>query len=125
MVEAVPAMRRARLSPVKVRVFIVKIGACEVGRSGMWRRDFITLLGSTAAVAALPRAVRAQRPAMPVIGYLSSESLKADAMRTVGFRKGLSEAGFIEGQNVTVNTGGRTETMSACRSSPPISFVVR
>jgi putative ABC transport system substrate-binding protein len=68
----------------------------------MWRRDFITLLGSTAAVAALPRAVRAQRPAMPVIGYLSSESLKADAMRTVGFRKGLSEAGFIEGQNVTV-----------------------
>ena len=66
----------------------------------MWRRDFITLIGSTAAAAALPRAARAQRPAMPAIGYLSSESPSADAVRTAGFRKGLGEAGFVEGQNV-------------------------
>ena len=68
----------------------------------MWRRDFITLLGGTAAAAALPVAVRAQRVQMPVIGYLSSESPTADAVRTGGFRKGLSESGFVEGQNVAV-----------------------
>jgi putative tryptophan/tyrosine transport system substrate-binding protein len=68
----------------------------------MWRRDFITLLGGTAAAAALPVAVRAQRLDKPVIGYLSSESPTADAVRTTGFRKGLSEAGFVEGRNVTL-----------------------
>jgi putative ABC transport system substrate-binding protein len=68
----------------------------------MWRRDFITLLGGTAAAAAMPVAARAQRAPTPVIGYLSSESPTADAIRTTGFRKGLSEAGFVEGQNVAL-----------------------
>jgi ABC-type uncharacterized transport system substrate-binding protein len=68
----------------------------------MWRRDFITLLGGVAAAGALPAAARAQRTAMPVIGYLSSESPAADAVRSEGFRKGLSEAGFVEDQNVTI-----------------------
>jgi hypothetical protein len=68
----------------------------------MWRRDFITLLGGATAAGALPAGARAQRSAMPVIGYLSSASPPADTVRTAGFRKGLSETGFVEGQNVAV-----------------------
>jgi putative tryptophan/tyrosine transport system substrate-binding protein len=68
----------------------------------MQRRDFITLLGGAAAAGALPLGPRAQLSAMPVIGYLSSEFPGADTVRTAGFRKGLSETGFVEGRNVTV-----------------------
>jgi len=65
----------------------------------MRRRDFITLLGSSAA---WPLAARAQRPAMPVIGFVSGRA-QADSERyQAAFRKGLNGAGFIEGQNVTV-----------------------
>ena len=68
----------------------------------MWRRDFITLLGGAAAAGTFPVGAPAQRSAMPVIGYLSSESPQPDIARTAGFRKGLSESGFVEGQNVAV-----------------------
>jgi putative ABC transport system substrate-binding protein len=68
----------------------------------MWRRDFIRLLGGAAAAGAMPVDARAQRSAMPVIGYLSNESPQADTDRAAGFRKGLSETGFLEGQNVAV-----------------------
>jgi putative ABC transport system substrate-binding protein len=68
----------------------------------MWRRDFIALLGGVAAAGSLPATARAQRTAMPVIGYLSSESPSADAVRAESFRKGLSETGFVESHNVSV-----------------------
>jgi putative ABC transport system substrate-binding protein len=62
------------------------------------RRTFITLLGGTAA---WPVTARAQRPAMPIVGYLYAGS-DSTPMLLAAFRKGLGETGHLEGQNVTV-----------------------
>jgi len=66
----------------------------------MRRRDFIKVVASSAVT--WPFAARAQQPAIPVIGYLDSRSPEAVQNRLRGFHQGLKEAGYIEGENVTI-----------------------
>ena len=66
----------------------------------MRRRDFIVVLGG--AIAHLPLSARAQPTIMPIIGFLGPGSAESDAYRVAAFRRGLSEAGLVEGQNCTI-----------------------
>jgi putative ABC transport system substrate-binding protein len=64
------------------------------------RRDFIR--GTAGSAIAWPLAARAQRPALPVVGFIRDGSGDANARYAAAFRKGLNETGYVEGQNVTV-----------------------
>jgi len=67
----------------------------------MRRRAFIKMIaGSTVA---WPLTARAQQPAMPMIGFLSSRSANDSALQVAAFRQALSEAGYVEGQNVAID----------------------
>jgi putative tryptophan/tyrosine transport system substrate-binding protein len=66
----------------------------------MRRRDFLGVMASTAA--AWPVTARAQQPATPVVGFLNSASANAFEQRVQAFRDGLSDAGYVEGRNVTI-----------------------
>jgi len=91
------------------------------------RREFITLLGGAAA---WPVSVRAQQAARPVIGYLSALSEKRAVPQLNAFRRGLSETGFIEGDNVQVEyrwTEGQYERLPAMAAQLiglPVSLIV-
>jgi putative ABC transport system substrate-binding protein len=81
---------------------------------GMKRRKFLTLIGGVATAWSL--AARAQQSALPVIGYLGSESPALSASFLRVFHQGLEQAGFVEGKNVTVEyrwAEGKNERLSA------------
>jgi putative ABC transport system substrate-binding protein len=78
------------------------------------RRDFITLVGGATAWPLVAEA--AQQSAIPVIGFLGPGTAESTTSEIRGFRQGLTEAGFIEGRNVTVEyrwAGGQSNRLSA------------
>jgi putative ABC transport system substrate-binding protein len=80
---------------------------------GIRRRAFVTLLGSAVA---WPLAARAQRPAIPVIGYLSGRTAESEASMLVSFRRGLADVGYAEGRNVAIEyrfADGQYDRLSA------------
>ena len=83
----------------------------------MRRREFVTLLGGAAT--AWPLAARAQQVTMPVIGLLDSRPLDAITDRLRGFRQGLKDTGYVEGENVSILYRFAQNQMTACHRWRP------
>ena len=82
----------------------------------MRRREFFTFVGGAAAAGAWPFPLRAQQSALPVVAFVNTGSAEGLKSRADAFRKGLSEAGFVEGKDVTIEyhwLEGRTDQLSA------------
>jgi putative ABC transport system substrate-binding protein len=94
----------------------------------MRRREFITLLGCAAA--AWPLSARAQQPAMPVVGFLNPTTPEALAEPMRGLRQGLKDAGYVEGENLTIeyrwadNQAERLPAMAAELVRRRVSLIV-
>jgi putative ABC transport system substrate-binding protein len=94
----------------------------------MRRREFITLLGGT--VVAWPLAARAQQAGIPVIGFLNPTTPEALAEPMRGLRQGLKDAGFVEGENLTIeyrwadNQAERLQAMAAELVRRRVSLIV-
>ena len=77
----------------------------------MRRRDFITLIGSATA---LPFVARAEQKSMPVIGYLSVGFPQLQHPFVFAFHEGLKEAGFVAGENLTIEYRWARNAMKGC-----------
>jgi putative ABC transport system substrate-binding protein len=78
---------------------LIPVGASQMA-PGIGRRQFISALGG--AVVVWPLAAQAQQPALPVVGIVSGETSETETRKAVAFRKGLTETGYVDGENVTV-----------------------
>jgi ABC-type uncharacterized transport system substrate-binding protein len=101
--------RWATHDPAAARVLagVSRSEKCYIGKrvtvgGPMQRREFITLLGGAAL--ALPGRVDAQQRSMPLIGYLSGRSPAESTRIVAAFHQGLQDAGFVEGQNVAIES---------------------